>query len=232
MTPKGRPGQRQRRSPEPRAALRGVFGLLTLGIVGLGWLPACTVVGPDYVPPETQMPDAWHQSLTRGLAEGHADLQTWWGALSDPVLTGLIERAGKANLDLKEAAARVREARAVRAIAAGERYPDVDAAGTAQRTRVSEETVPVLPPGLDRSDNLFQAGFDASWEIDVWGRIARSVESADAGLQASVEDYRDVLVLLYAEVALSYVDARSLQTRIRFAEANVETQRETLKLTR
>ncbi len=190
----------------------------------------CTV-GPDYKQPDVLMPDAWHQELTRGLDAGEANLQTWWTSLQDPVLDGLIERAAAGNLDLKEAFGRVQEARARRGIATGEWFPDLDAIGSAQRNRISEDFLPPTPD-LERNDNFFGVGVDATWEVDVWGRIRRSVESADAALQASTENYRDVLVILYAEVALNYVEVRSLQARIRYAQANVQTQRESLTLTK
>ncbi len=177
------------------------------------------------------MPDAWEQALAEGMSDDSPDLAAWWESFDDPALTGLVQRAVRGNLDLTLAAARIREARALRMIAAGERYPDVDATGEALRTRLSEETTPATGPGVSRHDNLFSAAIEASWEADVWGRIDRSVESADAGVEASVETYRDVLVLLCAEVALNYVDVRTLQARIAYAQANVRAQSDILKLT-
>jgi len=188
-------------------------------------------VGPDYVPPATEMPDAWQQELTSGIAEGKADLQTWWTVFDDPVLESLIKRAALGNLNLKSAISRIQEARAIRGVATGEWFPTVDGTGTVQRNRISEGRVednPIIP----RRYNFYSTGLDASWEIDIWGRIARSVESADAGLQSSIEDYRDVLVSLYAEVASNYIRVRSLQNRVRITRNNIETQRETLQLTK
>jgi NodT family efflux transporter outer membrane factor (OMF) lipoprotein len=161
-------------------------------------LPACAV-GPDYTRPDTPAPDAWHQQATRGLADGKADLRTWWTVLNDPVLNGLIERATAGNLDLQEALARILEARAFYGIARGERFPDIDGAGTEQRTRTSEEVLAATAPPGKRTDTFYQD--------------------------------RDVLVSLYAEVAATYLDVRSLQARIRFAVGNAETQRGSLKLT-
>jgi NodT family efflux transporter outer membrane factor (OMF) lipoprotein len=204
----------------------GPLLLLCLALI----LHGCTV-GPDYVPPETEVPDAWHLELVRGLSEGEADLQTWWTVLQDPLLDDLIRRASAGNLDLQQAAARILESQARLGLAQGERFPDLDGIGTAQRNRSSEEIVPMVPPPASRTDNFLALGVDSSWEIDFWGRITRSVESADAGLEASIEDYRDILVLLFAEVAVNYVDVRALQLRIQFAESNVETQRGALQLT-
>jgi NodT family efflux transporter outer membrane factor (OMF) lipoprotein len=196
-----------------------------------GGLPGCTV-GPDYVPPEPDMPDAWHQALVKGLEKGEADLRAWWTLLEDPVLDRLIERATEGNLDLEQATARIQEARALVGAALGVWFPAVGATGGYERTRISEGVNPVLPNSRERRNNMYRAGLDASWEIDLWGRISRYVESADASLEATVENFRDILVILYAEVALSYIEARSLQARIRLALENVESQRKTLQLTR
>ena len=202
--------------------------LLILSVLGMGVLQGCITVGPDYVPPEQTMPDAWHQELTKDLTEGEENLKTWWKSLNDPILNSLIERAAAGNLDLQEAAARVMEAQARRGISTGERFPDINGKGAAERSRTSED---FFPPTGSRNDNIYGLGLDASWEIDFWGRIRRLVESADAGLQASVEAYRDVQVLLFAEIALNYVEVRTLQARISFAESNVKTQRDSLEIT-
>jgi len=189
-------------------------------------------VGPDYTPPEPETSDAWQQDLTRGLESGQSNLDTWWTELGDPTLDRLIEKASAGNLDLHEAFARILEARATFGIATGQFFPDVDGIGTYQRSRLSEESSSFIPPGTSRTDDSFQAGFDTSWEVDIFGRIRRSVESADASLAASVETFRDVRVVLNAEVARNYIEARTLQARIRLALANVQIQSDTLQLTR
>ncbi len=188
------------------------------------------MVGPDYVAPETNMPDRWNQELSQGLTEGKADLRTWWTKLDDPTLDRLIGRASAGNLDVKQAVARIRQARAAFGIATGEIAPSVDAQGQTQTSRVSSNVAGVAPP-QDRTDTLYSFGLDASWEIDLWGRIRRNIESADASIGASIEDYRDVLVVLYAEVADTYVQIRTLQSRIVSALNNVRTQQGALQLT-
>ena len=178
-------------------------------------------VGPNYVKPEPAVADAWHEKLARGLTTGDADLQTWWTTLDDPKLTSLIRRARDGNLDLRETLARVEEARARRGIAKGDWFPDIAGEGSIQRARSSEDTVRLVPPGQDRNQNFYSSGFDASWEIDFFGRVRRSVESAEAGLQSSVENYRDALVVLFADVALTYVDVRTFQERKAEAERQI-----------
>jgi NodT family efflux transporter outer membrane factor (OMF) lipoprotein len=205
-------------------SFRHAFGALLVAL-----LCACAV-GPTYEPPELYVPDAWHRQLVAELTAGEPSLRAWWTLLGDPALERLIERASEGNLDLRTAVARVEEARAVRGIAAGERVPEADAIGSGERTRTSED---VLPAPLNRgTENLFSLGADSFWEVDFWGRVRRLVESADANLEASVEAYRDVLVVLYADVAQSYVEARALQARIGYTEQNIGTQSETLQLTR
>lgn len=188
-------------------------------------------VGPNYTQPQVNTPDAWNQKLMAGFKEGKSPLQTWWTTFNDPVLSQLISRARKGSLQLREAVARILFARAQRGIAAGELVPQVDGVGAAQRSRISEGVSRTIPLPQERTDNFYSTGLDASWEIDLFGRIRRSVESADASLDASAENYRDALVSLFSEVALNYIDTRTLQERIRIAVANVETQRGSLKLT-
>lgn len=213
--------------------MKNRYLLLLTAVIGLLVLGACKV-GPDYEQPElATVPDAWHQAATDGLGEGDAPLQTWWSVFDDETLSSLIERAGASNLTLREAVWRVEESRALRGIVAGARVPQVNLDAEAVRNQPSENGAlgDFAPEGGFDAANLFGLGIGASWEIDVWGRIRRQVEAADAEVEASVEDYRDVLVTLYAEVATNYVSVRSLQERLRLAHDNVEGQENTLKLT-
>jgi NodT family efflux transporter outer membrane factor (OMF) lipoprotein len=198
-------------------------------------LLAGCAVGPDYVAPEPELPDVWHMQLSRGLEGGEGDLRTWWETLDDPVLDVLIERASAGSLDLRVAYARVMEARAQRGVAGGQWFPTLDGRGNYTEGRTTEDAAQArdpLSPSPSRGFDRATLGVDASWELDVFGRIRRSTESADASLLATVEDYRDVLVLLYADVATTYVEVRSLQQRLRYAVSNAESQRGTLQLTR
>ncbi|MGD2029304.1 MAG: TolC family protein, partial [Desulfobacterales bacterium] len=150
-------------------------------------LAGCATVGPDYIPPEISVPDKWHAETKEGKTRESMDGQTmasWWTTLNDPTLTGLIQRAVTGNLDLKQARSRVREARARRGVSAAERYPTLDIKGSAVSSRSGEDT------GSGKRRELYTAGFDASWEIDVFGGIRRSIEAAQADLEASREDYR------------------------------------------
>jgi NodT family efflux transporter outer membrane factor (OMF) lipoprotein len=195
----------------------------------LALLAASCTVGPDYEPPQIEVPDAWLTALQGDVAAGGADLQRWWRVFGDPALEALIERAAAGNLDLRIAYERVREVQALRGVAAAARWPDVQGFGVAELREASSRTPPI---GVGTATaNSYGIGLDASWEIDVWGRITRLIESAEAEVQAEVEAYRDVLVVLLAQVAVEYVDHRALVRRIAIAEANVLLQQETLQLT-
>jgi len=191
-------------------------------------LTGCATVGPDYVRPGADLSRSWHTSLKEGLTyegENAAALAQWWMKLNDPELSSLIKRAIAGNRDLKKAGARVREARASRGVTWAGLFPTVDASGSATRSRSSKET------GMGTTSNLYVAGLDAGWELDLFGGVRRSVEAAEADLQASQEDLRDVLVSLLAEVALNYADVRTYQERLSVAENNLATQQETFELT-
>jgi len=192
-------------------------------------LSGCAAVGPDYIKPDTMMPDTWHTPTKKDMIGEHQNkepLASWWSIFQDPVLTNLIQSAVAGNLDLKEARARVREARARRGISDAGLFPTIDAGGSARSSRSSEET------GSGSERELYETGFDAAWELDVFGGTRRAAEAAEAELQASKEDLRDVLVSLLAEVALNYVELRSFQTRLSVAEANLDAQEETYNITR
>jgi outer membrane protein TolC len=170
-----------------------------------------------------------------GVTENPIVEARWWTALNDPILDSLVERAVSANLDIKIAQARVREARARWAVAAGGRYPEAGVAAGVSRQRVSQNAAPFNAfniPGFPWEYNLFQAGFDASWEIDVFGGIRRGIEAAGGDLGASVESRRGVLLSVMAEVARNYVGLRGDQQRLAITQKNLAAQRKTLDLTR
>jgi len=193
------------------------------------FMTGCTTVGPDYVPPEFNTQDTWHTDLKKGLSMQSTDPDTlarWWTNLNDPVLSDFMELAIVTNLDIREAQARILEARARRGISEARLFPTVDSSGAYTQRRSSENA------GSGTESKLYSAGFDAGWELDIFGGIRRAVEAADADLQAAEDDLNHVLVSLLAEIALNYVDARTFQTRIMVAETNLQNQEETYNLTR
>ncbi len=189
----------------------------------------CPAVGPDYVKPEPNISSAWYYELEDGLTNVTPDpltLAEWWATLQDPYLSRLMERAVQGNLELKNARARVREARALRGINRARLFPIIDATGSATKSRSSSNS------GDGTDSELYTVGFDAGWELDVFGGVRRSVEAAQADLEASRENLNDVLVSLLAEVALNYLDLRTYQARFAVAEANIAAQQDTFAYTR
>jgi NodT family efflux transporter outer membrane factor (OMF) lipoprotein len=190
------------------------------------------MVGPDYERPKVNMPSTWFgatiQPTTKPTTRTSItttdppELKGWWKTFHDARLDSLIQRAIESNLDLQQAELRIRQARAARAIAAGGLWPNVDVSASYRRSRAT---------GFGSAD-FYQAGFDASWELDIFGRVRRSVEAADAEIAFAIEDRRDVLVTLLSEVALNYMDLRGFQRQIAIAQKNLETQRRSLDLTR
>lgn len=197
-------------------------------------------VGPDYREPALAVPTAWKEAQQEGVSAQPAELVEWWNEFKDPALDSLILSAVKSNLDLRVAEARLREARAALGAAGADLWPTVDVSGSYTRNRASENAVgspaqgaPLAPAaGRQLEQNLFRTGFDAGWEIDVFGGARRRIEAAEANLGASVEERRGVLVTLLGEVAKNYIDLRGFQRRLAVAESNLELQRETLRLTK
>jgi len=190
-------------------------------------LAGCTV-GPDYSAPKTSMSPAWHSELKDGLTAKPIDpntLTSWWKTLNDPQLSSLIEHAVMDNLDLKTAKSRIRESRARRSVAQGALFPTFGVTGSAISSRTDTNV------GFDTRGEVYSSNFDAGWEVDIFGGVRRSIEAAEADLEASEEDLRDVLVSLVAETALNYVEVRTFQARIVGAEASLATQNETYELT-
>ena len=215
-------------------------GLVFL-IAGLLLLIGGCTVGPNYQKPDFPVPSKWQEAQQTGIDTRSAELTRWWTSFNDPLLDSLVERAVRSNLDLRLAEARIREARASRAVTAAGEWPAVDVSSSYKRIRSSENAFAVSPQGgggpssflggnLDQ--NFYQAGFDASWEIDVFGGVRRSVEAADATIEANVENRRDVLVTLLGDVARNYIDVRGFQSRLEVARANLKSQQDTLDLTK
>lgn len=212
-----------RRSALPRARRRAGKTLPLLAALALA---GCAAVGPDYRAPELSLPAAWQGNADPATAaDSPGDLSQWWQRLGDPALTDLIARALQGNTDLRGAQARLREARARRALAGAELFPTLAASAAASRSKSSAEA------GSGRTSELYNAGFDASWEPDVFGGTRRAAEAAQADVQASQAGFYDTQVSLTAEVALNYVEVRAFQARLMIARSNLASQSETLQLT-
>jgi outer membrane protein, multidrug efflux system len=189
------------------------------------------MVGPDYRRPAVDTPPVWVGSVPPpappAVDPALASLARWWALFDDPVLVSLVERAVQSNLDVKVAEARVRQARAAVQGAASFLWPTIGSSASAQRSRT-----PGFQGNRGNITVLYQAGFDASWELDIFGGVRRSIEAAQADLAAADEARQDVLVTLTGEVAQTYIDLRSFQLRIAIARQNLETQTRSASITR
>lgn len=198
-------------------------------------LQACTV-GPDYVAPDAKAPAGWTKQAAPAPTATTATADAWWAGFNDPILTSLIVRAAQSNLDLRQAALRIAEARTQVAIVGAGQWPSVGGNAGYARQGFSESTaqgsmlasLPTYPNPFDQ----FQVGFDAGWEIDLFGRVRRQVEAASADQQATIENGRFVLVSLTAEVARAYIDLRAAQRQRAVLDENLRTQRDVLALAR
>ena len=190
----------------------------------------CTV-GPDYHAPRVSVPPQWTAPLSGGETNSHADLAEWWKSFGDEELDSFIATAIASNLTLQVAKARIREARAQRGIVSGKLWPSVGSSGSYSRNRWPDNTFPPLPPDTPNNFNFYNADFDSSWEIDVFGGTRRAVEAASADIGAAEFGERDVLVSLLAEVARNYINARACQKRLAITRQNIEVQEKILNLT-
>ena len=206
--------------------------------VWLGWLVLAgalalpltgCLVGPDYQAPAPSAPATWAgvgaptAAQTSIVTAQPAELTGWWQQFQDPTLTGLVEAALTANLDVQVAVTRIRQARASRGVVAGGLWPSLSTSATYQYGR---------PPGTQSAQSLYRAGLDAAWEVDVFGGVRRNVESATANIGATVEGLRDAQVTLAAEVALAYMQLRGAQQQVTVAQENLLAQRHTADITR
>ncbi|MBB3226568.1 multidrug efflux system outer membrane protein [Luteibacter sp. Sphag1AF] len=187
-------------------------------------LAGCASVGPDYkapveAPVTLQGMDAAHQNSASFQAR-------WWEQFNDSTLNALIGRAAKNSPDLKIAVARLDEARALLGTAKSQQIPDIETQAAYSRSRQQQ-------PGFTDQRNTvtsYQAGFDASWEVDLFGGVRRSVEAAGADAAASAASLQDAQVTLFAEVARNYFDLRGTQLRVEVTRRDIENQRASLKV--
>lgn len=174
--------------------------------------------------------------MAGGLTDSTAEASSWWTSFNDAELNSLIQRAVKTNLDLRVSEARLRQARAVRSMSVADFAPTIDATGSYARQLQSRNQPLIgalpLPANFPFEYNVYNAGFDASWEIDLFGGKRRALEAATAELQGATEARNDVMLTLLAEVARNYVELRGGQRRLEIAVRDRKLQEEAVELTR
>lgn len=200
-------------------------------------LSACAV-GPDYRAPQLPIPDAWQSqpaAASRDEGADSATLASWWTSFNDSTLDDLVAQAIDNNRSVRQSMARVVQARAQRRITGAGFLPSIDASASASRSESDSANVITTGSGSgviasSGSRETYDAGLDAGWEIDLFGGQRRSLESSTAQLAATEADLRDVLITLLGDVALSYIEVRTTQARLTFAERNLASQREVLDI--
>lgn len=236
LTPKSMPESKLAASvqPLPSGPLRASVATLVIA-TAIALLAGCTSprqwisngfkVGPNYCRPSAKIAPDWIDADDRRVLSDPVDHAAWWATLGDPVLNQLVAEAYRQNLDVREAGARIFEARALRRFAVGSVFPQRQDVTASYSHNLASGT------GFDRHFSIWNGQFNLAWEADFWGRFRRAVEAADADLDASMFDYGDIVVTLVADVAATYVEIRTLQTRLELVKRNVENQRKTYELT-
>jgi NodT family efflux transporter outer membrane factor (OMF) lipoprotein len=232
---------------------------LTLGLSLASVVAACAV-GPDFAPPDPSLPQQWFfgaQKPEHAAPAVESPDPDWWDLFKDHELTALENRVALANLDVKTATLRLAESRFQRGVTGSALLPSLNSNGSYEREKASANGILGLfgqqTPGSEASGgfgtgaggaptsllsalsspfNLWQQGFDASWELDLWGRVRREVEAADAQVDLAADQNRDVLVSSLAELARDYMQLRGIQEQIRIARDNLATANDILAVTR
>ena len=198
------------------------------------FLAGCTL-GPKYECPNVAIPEEWYGAECG--EEGELDNFVWWEQLCDPVLDWLIQQAATQNLDVQIAATRVLAARSAKDSKKADCYPRLDLTNSYDHVYFSKDALFNGILGEDcchgkRSVNFFEIGFDAEWELDLFGRISHEVAALKAEEEASEESLNDVWITLSAEIARNYIQLRGLQQRLDIIDKTIETQRQTVALTK
>ena len=226
--------------PSPRGGVASGFRrCVQLGLLALiPYMTGCTSlpqfvrngfkVGPDYERPPAPVANNWIDASDPRVKSVAASDARWWTAFGDPVLNDLIHTAYAQNVSLRVAGTRVLEARAQQAIAVGQLFPQQQTAdGSVQQFRASRTTANAPPT---RQFATWAADVKASWELDFWGKIRRTIESADAAVDASVDDYDNVMVTLIGDLASAYVQYRIAQQKLAYTRENIRLQKGSLKI--
>jgi NodT family efflux transporter outer membrane factor (OMF) lipoprotein len=207
------------------------------------FLGGCAV-GPDYTRPAMEAPARWSETHEKAEPAAALDQAAWWESFGDPLLSELIGEAVKNNLDVKQAKERVVQARETLVSTRAALFPSATGSGSVTRskssadvagvgaTNTSSSGVSTTAPSGTLYSTLYDVGFDATWELDVFGGTRRSIESARAKIDASVEDLHDTLLTLLGDVAKYYVDLRSYQEQLEITRRNAESQQHSVEVTR
>jgi NodT family efflux transporter outer membrane factor (OMF) lipoprotein len=213
-----------------------IFAALLVPLLAAG----CSV-GPNFVPPDPQLPETSFTGDRGAVADARLPPPTdpeWWGVFRDPILTDLERRVAAANLDVRTATIRLAESRFQRGVTAAAQLPSLNGDAKYTRELYSQNGIvsllgaltPAGTPLVVPAINDYNVGFDASWELDLWGKVRRQVEAADAAVDQAADQRRDALVSSLAELARDYIQLRGVQTQIKIADDNLKVDRDVLGL--
>jgi multidrug efflux system outer membrane protein len=191
------------------------------------FLLAGCAIGPDYHRPEVASPPAWQVNMEQAKDTANT---AWWEQFNDPVMNDLIVTALRENFDLRAATARVEEYYGRYGATRSTLFPQVGYDGSAGRVQASEEGPIRITPGTASKYSLYQAEFNASWEIDLWGKLRRATEAARADLLGAEDARSGVILSLVTAVATAYVDLRSLDRQLEIAQETAKSREESVKL--
>ncbi|WP_421725925.1 efflux transporter outer membrane subunit [Bauldia sp.] len=205
-------------------------------------MAGCAIVGPDFTTPAAPKQPHWVRAAVAshaqyaGVTERRQPSVEWWRRFNDPVLNQLVAMAYQQNLTLQIAGLRIIEARAQLGIVIGDQFPQTQKVGAEYKRERVSKNVGILRDiaeviDFDPTFQTWSTGFDAGWELDIWGKVRRGIEAATANLVAQIADYDDVLVIITGDVATAYVTIRELQEELALARRNVNTQSESLRIT-
>jgi outer membrane protein, multidrug efflux system len=194
--------------------------------VALGALSGC-MVGPNYVRPVIDTPPKWRIEYPKATEVANTK---WWEQFGDPVLNGLIESALRDNQDVRIAAARVDQFVGALVATRSQLFPQVGYGANVSRLRTSRVGIPPVPPGIDPTSELYQASLGASWQLDLFGRVRRLTQAAQAQVYASEQAQRGVVLTLVAGVATSYITLRALDRQLEISQATAANFGETLRI--
>jgi NodT family efflux transporter outer membrane factor (OMF) lipoprotein len=207
---------------------------ILLSLVAVLLTAGCTL-GPDFTAPATPLTSSFGGKagvVSASAVEANIPDQ-WWRMFKDPALSSLEDRVAEANLDVKMASARLSQSRAQRRLVGADQYPSLDAGASYSRQRSNPDGPNVPPPAAKSSSfDVFETGFDSTWELDLWGRVRRNVEAADSRYNASAESRRFALITVEAEVAHDYLTLRGSQTLLQILRDNLGIAQNNVQLTR
>lgn len=203
-----------------------------IALAAIGFIASSCKVGPNYEAPQNLPAELWSQPASGPVTNAEPDLKEWWTGFNDPVLSQLIAQAQESNASLEKSLANVRVAMAALGVTESEYWPSISTAIEYSRNKTNVAFLAAQGVETTPYDVWAGGAMMANWEIDVWGRVARLVESSRAALEATVEDLRGVLISIRAEVGTTYMEVRTMQAEIVILNNSIANYRSTLELAR